>query len=109
MRRLLWPQVIPTNINSKSNNKLSGKVLGEKTLQLSWYNPASQIAGGNPAQEAAETEADGATPYQEDYLPPGLQEDETANETEEINEDLLDEEEEDVDERSWKRRNTEED
>ena len=83
--------------------------MGEKSLQLSWYNPASQIAGGNGAQETVETEADGATPYQEDYLPPGLQEDEAANETEEINEDLLDEEEEDVDERSWKRRNNEED
>ena len=77
-------------------------MFGGEMLAVSWYNPAQQPGGG---QEAGQGGEEGTTPYQEDYLPPGLQEDAT----EEINEDLLDEEEEDVDERSWKRRNNEDD
>ena len=69
-------------------------------------------------QEANAEDNDGSTPYQEDYLPPGLQEDETGNGTlnesdvvDDINENLLDDEEEEgaEEERSWKRRNNEED
>lgn len=82
----------------------SGKVVGGQSLQLAWHSPALHAAGDG-AQEAVEAGEDGTTPYQEDYLPPGLQEEAT----EEINEDLLDEEEDDVDERSWKRRNNEDD
>ena len=65
--------------------------------------------------QGANGEDDDSTPYQEDYLPPGLQEDENGEnlneteETEEINENLLDDEEEDGndEERSWKRRTNE--
>lgn len=79
--------------------------------------------------EEQEEEDDGYTPPQEDYLPPGLQEhedslsqaskgdeaeelNETGDGSEVLNEDLLDEDEDDGDgdeERSWKRRNNEED
>lgn len=82
----------------------AGKVVGGQSLQLAWHSPALHAAGDG-AQESVEAGEDGTTPYQEDYLPPGLQEEAT----EEINEDLLDEEEDDVDERSWKRRNNEDD
>jgi len=114
----------------------TGKNYGERTLTLSWYNQPTpdQVEGTEGAseqfsEEGGEEVDDGYTPPQEDYLPPGLQEhednlsqasrgeeeDEAGEElnetgdgaTEELNEDLLDDEEEDAEdeERSWKRRN----
>merc|ERR1719242_193885 len=109
-----------------------GKTFGEKQLGVSWYTKT--LPGKEGEEEASqegselldqeEPEDDGYTPPQEDYLPPGLQEHEDSlsrdgaslsasgaasetAETEELNENLLDddedEDEEDEDEeRSWK-------
>ena len=62
-------------------------------------------------ESTADENEDGSTPYQEDYLPPGLQEEASTLNESEINENLLDDEEEEgaEEERSWKRRNNEED
>merc|ERR1712106_1052967 len=108
-----------------------GKNFCDKTLTLSWYNQVESGMGtGEDSAEVGEEdeEDDGYTPPQEDYLPPGLQEhedslskddgneeeteelNETGDGSEVLNEDLLDEDEDDGDEeRSWKRRNNDED
>jgi len=97
----------------------SGKSFNEKSLDVSWFNQSTperevgEAPEGN--EEANEDEDDGYTPPQDDYLPPGLQEENgekdlnATEEGEELNEDLLDDEEEEEEERSWKRRNNEED
>merc|ERR1719507_2656659 len=106
-----------------------GRGFQDKELQLSWYT--EQLPGKEGEEEGLnesggleqeEAEDDGYTPPQEDYLPPGLQEHEdslsrdgaglsqsaTASETaetEELDENLLDDDDEDEEdaERSWKR------
>lgn len=100
----------------------SGKTLNEKELTVTWYNQSTpERETEDVSEETTEgqlEEDDGYTPPQEDYLPPGLHEDDNAgsdivNPTdvgEELNEDLLDDEEEEEEEdRNWKRRNNEDD
>jgi len=92
----------------------AGKMFGDTTLLLSMHTVATNPVCSD-GTEGANGEDDDSTPYQEDYLPPGLQEDENGEnlneteETEEINENLLDDEEEEGndEERSWKRRTNE--
>ena len=102
---------------------MPGKIFGDATLGLSWHNTFAKSQSG--AAAAAEVRCfswectqemihlniqengEESTPYQEDYLPPGLEEIEGGGEEEEINENLLDDEEEEGvegEERSWKRR-----
>merc|ERR1719270_3254556 len=81
----------------------TGKIFGETTLMLSLYNSVTTQStdhNGDNNEEANTEDNDGSTPYQEDYLPPGLQEDETENGTlnesdavDDINENLLDDDE----------------
>jgi len=106
----------------------SGRSFCDKNLSLSWYSQPipgreGEVAEAGDGQE--EEEDDGYTPPQEDYLPPGLQEHEdslskgeggeelndTGDGNDVLNEDLLDEDEDDGEdeERSWKRRNNDED
>lgn len=57
---------------------LSGKVYGDRTLHLAWYNQGTPEREGGEAVQGEEEETvlpdDDYTPPQHDYLPPGLQE-----------------------------------
>merc|ERR1719422_1645468 len=103
----------------------TGKNFCEKTLSVSWFNQATPDRETGEAaiegtEEVHDEDDDGYTPPQNDYLPPGLQEDDnddqengndglniTGEGAEELDEDLLDDEDEEDEERSWKRRNNE--
>merc|ERR1712079_854591 len=65
----------------------AGKIFGDTTLGLSWHNTFAKSQIGAAAAE--EENGEESTPYQEDYLPPGLEEIEGGGEEEEINENLL--------------------
>lgn len=106
--------ILKYNLRKQAQAALNeGKLFNEASLELCWYTPplAETSEEENTTEEGGHEDNDGSTPYQEDYLPPGLQEEagSTLNESE-INENLLDDEEEDgaEEERSWKRRNNEE-
>jgi hypothetical protein len=53
-----------------------GKVYGDRTLHLAWYNQGTpeRDVGGPEHEEEAGLPDDDYTPLQHDYLPPGLQE-----------------------------------